>query len=116
MNIMIKRAYEKSATSDGFRILVDRLWPRGISKAKAHIDLWLKDIAPTNQLRTWFKHDPKKWQEFVKKYRKELQEHKDLVQLLKFFIKEKNKVTFIYAAHDEEYNNAKALKKILETK
>ena len=71
MNIQIKRVYEKSDTKDGFRILVDRLWPRGLTKEKAAADLWLKDIAPSTELRKWFNHDPEKWKEFQKKYQKE---------------------------------------------
>ena len=72
MNIQIKRVYEKSDAKDGFRILVDRLWPRGLTKEKAAADLWLKDIAPSTELRKWFNHDPEKWKEFQKKYQKEL--------------------------------------------
>lgn len=107
-----KRIYETPAETDGFRILVDRLWPRGIKKEKAHIDLWAKEIAPSNELRKWFSHDPEKYSEFKELYKKELnsnpqsQQFKDLC-LQK--IKELN-VTLLYAAKDEKYNNAIVLK------
>ncbi len=114
MAVQLKRAYEAAQASDGFRILIDRLWPRGVSKQKAHIDLWLKDIAPSNALRKWYGHDPERWPEFQKQYRKELKDHRDSVLLLKHLLKEKKKVTFIYSAHDQEHNNAVALKKILK--
>lgn len=113
MTVQIKRAYDVAQKTDGFRILVDRLWPRGVSKAKAKIDLWLKDLSPSTPLRKWFGHDPKKWVEFQKRYRAELKEHKDATLLLKHLIKEKKEITLVYAAHDEKHNNAVALKKIL---
>ncbi|HZW61091.1 MAG TPA: DUF488 family protein [Candidatus Babeliales bacterium] len=112
--VKIKRVYEERARNDGFRILIDRLWPRGLSKAKAHVDLWLKDIAPTTLLRKWFGHDPKRWKEFQKRYRAELKQHQDAILLLKHLIKEKKQVTLLYGARDEQYNNAVALKKILK--
>ncbi len=114
MKIQLKRVYDHPESGDGFRILVDRLWPRGLSKAKAKIDLWLKDIAPSTELRKWFNHDPKKWKDFQKKYNNELKEHKDAVLLLKHLIREKKHVTLLFAAHDEEHNNAIALKKLLK--
>lgn len=113
MKIQLKRVYEHPETADGFRILVDRLWPRGLSKVKAKVDLWLKDIAPSTELRKWFNHDPKKWKDFLKKYKAELKEHKDAVLLLKHLIQEKKNVTLLYSARDENYNNAIALKKIV---
>lgn len=112
--IQLKRVYEGYEKADGFRILIDRLWPRGLSKAKAHVDLWLKDIAPSTDLRKWFGHDPKRWKEFQKKYKTELKDHKDACALLKHLITEKKHVTILYAAHNEDYNNAVALKKILK--
>lgn len=112
--IKLKRAYEKAEKSDGFRILVDRLWPRGMSKAKEHLDLWLKNIAPSTELRKKFGHDPEKWVEFKKEYAKELRENKELVTALKAFLKEHKTVTFVYGAKDEEHNNAVALKELLE--
>jgi uncharacterized protein YeaO (DUF488 family) len=109
MKIKIKRVYEQRVKEDGFRILVDRLWPRGLTKEKAAIDLWLKDIAPTTELRKWFGHDPAKWKEFQKKYRKELEENKEAVLLLKDHIGSGN-VTLLYAAKDEEHNEALIIK------
>ena len=114
MQVQLKRVYELATPTDGFRILIDRLWPRGLSKEKAHVDVWLKDIAPSTELRKWFGHDPKKWREFQKRYAQELKMHKDTLLLLKHLIKERKKVTLLYAAHDEEHNNAVALKKILK--
>lgn len=111
--IKIKRVYENPGKEDGYRILVDRLWPRGISKEKAKIDLWLKEIAPSNTLRRWFSHDPKKWEEFKEKYRKELKEKKDLTRQLKKLEKEKRIITLLYAAQDQEHNNAAVLQELL---
>lgn len=111
--IKIKRIYEEAEKDDGMRILVDRLWPRGIKKEKAKIDLWLKDIAPSTDLRKAFNHEPEKWGEFCKLYHKELSLKKDLVQSLVDTI-QKNKVTLLYGAKDEKFNNAVALKEYLE--
>lgn len=108
MSVNIKRAYEKAAKSDGFRILVDRIWPRGISKEEAKIDLWLKEIAPSSELRKWFDHDEEKWLEFKKRYLKELKRNKEAVEHLKEKIKD-GKVSLIYAAKDEKHNNAVVL-------
>lgn len=112
--IKLKRAYEKAEKSDGFRILVDRLWPRGMSKTKEHLNLWLKEIAPSNELRKKFGHDPKKWEQFKKEYAKELHENKELVKALKVFLKEHKTITFVYGAKDELHNNAAALKEYLQ--
>jgi uncharacterized protein YeaO (DUF488 family) len=112
MNIQIKRVYEKSDAKDGFRILVDRLWPRGLTKEKAAADLWLKDIAPSTELRKWFNHDPEKWKEFQKKYQKELQENKEAVSVLKEHLKQ-GPVTLLYGAKDHEHNEAEVLKNFL---
>jgi uncharacterized protein YeaO (DUF488 family) len=109
MNIKIKRVYEKPGKEDGSRILVDRLWPRGLTKEKAALNLWLKDIAPTTELRKWFNHDPAKWNEFIKKYLKELKENEESVSILKDFLK-KGPVTLIYAAKDEAHNEALVIK------
>lgn len=111
--IKVKRVYEEASKEDGFRILVERLWPRGLTKQQASIDLWLKDIAPSTELRKWFDHDPKKWDQFRKRYLTELKQKKDLLKFLKQKIKE-GTVTFIYAARDEEYNSAVVLKAILD--
>jgi uncharacterized protein YeaO (DUF488 family) len=111
--IRIKRIYEDPSSSDGFRILVDRLWPRGVSKEQAKIDLWIKEIAPSDELRKWFSHDPKKWHDFKSKYREELKEKAELVKDIKKIEKEKKIVTLLYSAKDEEHNNVMVLKEIL---
>jgi uncharacterized protein YeaO (DUF488 family) len=111
MRIKIKRVYEKPDKEDGIRILVDRLWPRGLTKEKAGIDLWLKDIAPSTELRKWFGHDPDKWDEFRKRYGYELEKNKEQVVLLKEQMK-KGMVTIVYGAHDEEHNQAVVLKEL----
>lgn len=105
----IKRVYEQPEKSDGHRILVDRVWPRGLTKEKAAVDLWLKDIAPSTELRKWFDHDPAKWQEFRKRYKQELKENKEQVSILKKAL-EKDKVTLVYGAKDEEHNQALVIK------
>ena len=107
--IKIKRVYEKPEGEDGIRILVDRLWPRGLTKEKASIDLWLKDIAPSTQLRKWFNHDPEKWNEFKKRYLAELNENKKSVAMLKEQLT-KGDVTLIFGAKDEKHNEALVLK------
>ena len=111
--IRLKRAYEAPAKQDGLRILVERLWPRGVSKEKAAVDLWLKDLAPSTELRKWYGHDPEKWDEFRKRYRAELAKVGDLLVLLKHRTTE-GPVTFVYAAHDEERNSAVVLKNYLD--
>ncbi len=136
--IQIKRAYVKASKQDGIRILVDHLWPRGVSKEEAHLDLWLKDISPSTKLREWFGHDPKKWPEFKKryfaelhrqknvighepeqwehfkkKYLKDFDKHPDIIAQLKALSKH-HPITLVYAAHDEEHNNAVALKEYIE--
>ena len=109
MSLKIKRIYQPKEKKDGFRVLVDRLWPRGFTKEKAAIDLWLKEIAPSTELRKWFDHDPEKWNEFQKKYKKELNENKEAVNILKEHLK-KGTVTLLYAAKDEAHNEAQVLK------
>jgi uncharacterized protein YeaO (DUF488 family) len=111
--IHLKRAYEKSSAEDGVRILVERLWPRGLTKARAAVDLWVKDMAPSSDLRKWFGHDPARWRQFRQRYWKELQDKKDDVDVLRQKARG-GKVTFIYAAHDEEHNGALALKEFIE--
>ncbi|MGH9765929.1 MAG: DUF488 domain-containing protein [Blastocatellia bacterium] len=111
--IKLKRAYEKPAKDDGERILVERLWPRGLSKAQAKLDLWLKEIAPSAELREWFGHEPDRWAEFRRRYLKELKQKTDLVSLLKRLTK-KGTVTLIYAARDEEHNGALVLRQFLQ--
>jgi uncharacterized protein YeaO (DUF488 family) len=90
MKLKIKRVYDKPAEEDGTRILVDRLWPRGLTKQKAKVDVWLKDIAPSTELRKWFAHDPEKWKEFIKKYKKELHENKEQAAILKEYLRQGN--------------------------
>jgi len=111
--IKLKRAYEKPARDDGERILVERLWPRGLTKLQAKVDLWLKDIAPSTELRKWFGHDPDRWDEFRRRYQKELRSKDDLIKLLKRKAKAGN-ITLIYAARDEERNGAMVLKAFLQ--
>jgi uncharacterized protein YeaO (DUF488 family) len=111
MKIKIKRVYEKPDKEDGFRILVDRLWPRGLTKEKASVDLWFKGIAPSTELRKWFGHDPAKWNEFRKRYRDELKKNEEQVSLLKDQIKN-GTVTLVYGAKDEEHNEALVLKEL----
>jgi uncharacterized protein YeaO (DUF488 family) len=110
--IKIKRIYETPEEKDGFRILVDRLWPRGISKEKTHVDLWLKEIAPSNKLRKWFSHDPKKWIGFKSKYTKEL-ENNPLLHRIKQLEKENKVLTLLYSAKDKEHNNVLVLYEFL---
>ena len=111
--IKVKRIYETSSSQDGWRILVDRLWPRGVSKENAKIDLWLKEVAPSDKLRKWFGHDPKKWGDFKKKYELELMEKRELLLEIKRAEKERGTVTLLYSAKDEEHNQAVALIEIL---
>ena len=111
--IQLKRVYEKPSRNDGLRVLVDRLWPRGLTKELAAVDLWLKDVAPSTELRKWFGHDPAKWKEFQVRYRKELREKKDALELLKQK-SEEHTVTLVYGARDEEHNEALVLKSVLE--
>jgi uncharacterized protein YeaO (DUF488 family) len=113
MHIQLKRAYDAPAASDGFRVLVDRLWPRGVSKEEAHLDLWLKEIAPSTELRKWFGHDPDKWDEFQRRYFHELDEHPDEIAQLQEHL-HKGPVTLVYSARDEEHNDAVALKEYLQ--
>ena len=113
MSVSIKRVYEEPSPEDGERILVDRLWPRGLTKEKAKVDLWLKDIAPSTELREWFGHDPAKWPEFQERYLKELEVNKAAVARLRAEL-EKGSVTLIYGAKDEQYNDAVVLKAYLE--
>lgn len=109
MNIPIKRVYDPPADEDGQRILVDRLWPRGLSKDKAKVSLWLKEIAPSSDLRKWFGHDPARWDEFQKRYRAELDENVEATRQLREALKKKGPATLLYGAHDTEHNQAIAL-------
>ncbi len=112
--IKVKRAYESPDEQDGYRVLVDRIWPRGVTKQDAAIDRWLKEIAPSTELRKWFGHDPEKWQEFRKRFEAELAQRQDEVG----FLLEKSRagnLTLVFAAKDVEHNNAVALKRYLES-
>jgi len=112
-SIKLKRVYATPIKDDGFRILVDRLWPRGITKEKARVDLWLKDIAPSTDLRKWFGHDPAKWKEFQKRYEQELMQNEPVLENLRRIIKAEKNVTLLFAAADEIKNNAVVLKALL---
>jgi uncharacterized protein YeaO (DUF488 family) len=109
LKILVKRIYEPAARSDGFRVLVDRLWPRGMSKENAKVDLWLPDIGPSTALRQWFNHDPKRWDEFQRRYDAELKDKKELAAELKGQA-QKGTVTLLYSAKDEQHNQAVALR------
>jgi uncharacterized protein YeaO (DUF488 family) len=111
--INLKRAYEKPAPEDGFRILVERLWPRGLKKEALALDLWLKDVAPSPELRRWFGHDPARWEEFRRRYWRELAARPTPVQLLREKLRQ-GQVTLVYGSRDREHNAAVALKEFLE--
>ncbi len=111
--IKIKRAYDKASKDDGYRILVERLWPRGVTKARADLDLWLKDVAPSAELRKEFHHESEAWEDFRKRYWKELDDKKDDIDLLNQKAEE-GTVTFVYSSRDTEHNAAVALKEYIE--
>ena len=113
--IQIKRVYDPAASSDGFRMLVERLWPRGMKKENAKLDAWLKDVAPSTELRKWFSHDPAKWPEFQRRYAAELDQHPEAWQPILDAAK-KGKVTLLFSSHDADHNNVVALKKYLENR
>lgn len=112
MQIVLKRVYDPPEKTDGQRILVDRLWPRGLTKAKAALDLWLKGVAPSTELRHWFAHDPAKWSEFQRRYRAELQSNPAWTELQT--LTSQKKTTLLFAAKDQEHNEAVVLKQLLE--
>ena len=114
--IRIARIYEPAQKSDGWRVLVDRLWPRGIKKENAHVDLWMKDIAPSEALREWFGHKPERWTEFQRRYRAELSKKKELVAELKRAEKMHGKLTLLFGARDKEHNQAVVLLHMLKNK
>jgi uncharacterized protein YeaO (DUF488 family) len=116
LTIRIERIYDNPKEVDSFRILVDRLWPRGLSKDKVKVDLWQKDIAPSNSLRKWFGHDETIWDEFKRRYFKELDKKRDSVNTVIEKAKELHSVTLLYATKEEKFNNAVALKEFLEEK
>ena len=112
--VRVKRVYEKASKDDGWRVLVDRLWPRGLTKEKVRADVWVKDVAPSDALRKWFGHEPEKWTAFQKKYRAELAKKKLLVEELRKMEKEHGTLTLLYGAKDEEHNQAVALAEVLK--
>lgn len=111
--ISVKRVYEDKSDDDGYRVFIDRLWPRGVSKEDAHFDEWLKEFAPSTELRKWFDHVPERFEEFRKRYKEELQDHKEDLDKLRNKAKSK-KITLLFAAKNEEMNNAVVIKEILE--
>jgi uncharacterized protein YeaO (DUF488 family) len=113
--ITLKRAYDPISRSDGRRVLVERLWPRGLSKTKLHVDEWLKEAGPSTELRKWFGHDPQKWDMFCRRYARELDSRKDAWQPIVSAAR-RGHVTLIYSSHDTEHNNALALQKYLRLK
>jgi uncharacterized protein YeaO (DUF488 family) len=114
MMLKIKRMYDPPKESDGFRVLVDRLWPRGISKQRARLDLWMKEIAPSDALRKWFAHDPTRWAAFAARYGKELSGKTKLVRQIKELETEHGVVTLLYSARDEQHNQAVVLRQFIE--
>jgi uncharacterized protein YeaO (DUF488 family) len=112
MKILLKRVYAAPAKSDGCRVLVDRLWPRGLSKQSAKVDYWIKDVAPSASLRRWFAHDPARWAEFKRRYFRELKQHASAVNQIRALTK-RGTVTLLFGARDEKHNNAVALKQYL---
>jgi uncharacterized protein YeaO (DUF488 family) len=113
--VRLKRVYEQPEKSDGVRFLVERLWPRGIKKTALHFDAWLKEVAPSTELRKWFSHDPEKWREFQRRYVRELRSAKESWQPIVKAAR-RGRVTLLYSSHDAEHNNAVALKKFVEKK
>lgn len=116
MNILLKRAYEEASSEDGFRILVDRIWPRGVSKEFADIDFWAKDVTPSTSLRKWFSHDPQKWELFKESYVAELENTPDAVDAFVGLVQEHPIVTFVYGAKDQEHTHALILKEYVESR
>jgi uncharacterized protein YeaO (DUF488 family) len=108
----LKRAYEPAESDDGVRILVDRLWPRGVSKEKAALDEWIKEVAPSTELRKWFGHDPARWSEFQRRYRAELRDHSDALDRIQH-LAQAGVVTLVYSAQDEQHNDAVVLRDVL---
>jgi uncharacterized protein YeaO (DUF488 family) len=114
MAIRLKRVYDPPGEEDGYRVLVERLWPRGIAKERARLGLWLKDAGASPELRTWFGHDPARWEEFRRRYFIELRSRPEMVRELRRILRDHDTVTFLFGARDEVHNNAAALKEYLE--
>lgn len=115
MAVKLKRIYDKPEDDDGLRVLVERLWPRGLSKKDARVDLWVKDAAPSTELRKWFSHDPSKWKEFKKRYYGELDKKREVVERLLEILKRNEQITLVFASRERECNNSAALKEYLDT-
>jgi uncharacterized protein YeaO (DUF488 family) len=111
-NVRLKRAYEPPSHSDGKRVLIDRLWPRGVKKTDAKIDEWMKDIAPSTELRKWFGHDPARWAEFQHRYQAEVRQHPERLERLRILARE-GPLTLVFSAHDEAHNDAVVLKDLI---
>ncbi len=111
-HVKLKRAYEPPAPADGTRILIDRLWPRGVRKTDAAIDEWMKEIAPSTTLRKWFEHDASRWDEFQRRYRSEIRQHPEQLNRLRT-LAQHGRITFVFSAHDEAHNDAVVLKNVL---
>jgi len=112
LDLQVKRVYDPAAREDGLRVLVDRLWPRGLEKEQAAVDRWMRDLAPSTELRRWFGHDPGRWNAFRERYARELQTQKALLDDLRSLARQ-GRVTLLFGAHDEAHNNAVALREIL---
>lgn len=108
-NVKLKRAYDAPEPTDGIRILIDRLWPRGVKKADVALDQWMKELAPSTALRKWFGHDPARWEEFCERYAAEVSQHPDQLEQLRALAR-KSPITLVYSAHDEAHNDAVALR------
>ncbi len=111
-HVKLKRAYEASGADDGIRILIDRLWPRGVKKADAAIDEWMKEIAPSTELRKWFGHDPERWPEFRRRYKAEIRQRREHFERLRALARQ-GRITLVFSAHDEAHNDAVVLKEML---
>jgi uncharacterized protein YeaO (DUF488 family) len=116
MAVRLKRVYDPADGGDGYRVLVDRLWPRGVSKERAQVDLWLRDVAPSSELRTWFGHDPAKWEEFRRRYLDELRSLDEPIQALDAVVEKEPTVTLLYGAKDTEHNQAVVLAEFLASR
>lgn len=114
--IQLKRVYEDVSAEDGFRVLVERLWPRGLSKERARVDLWVRDAGASTALRKWYGHDPGRWEEFRERYFVELSERPEVIEQIEEVVRTHPAVTFLFSAHDEARNNAVALKEYLESR
>ena len=111
-NVKLKRAYDLPSRSDGKRVLIDRLWPRGVKKTEAKIDEWMKDIAPSTKLRKWFGHEPARWPEFRRRYEAEVRDHPEQLERLRMLARE-GPLTLVFSAHDEDHNDAVVLRELI---